>query len=131
MDVTESQRLPTLWVMNNKHIPRWLEKEQKTVEAMIGIFCCAHHGAGKKVLCPACMDLLDYAEERLRRCPFGRDKGPCSKCRIHCYKPDMRERITRVMHYSGPKMLRKHPFLSINHMLKAKGIRRNNEDSRA
>lgn len=109
----------------------WLEKELKTVEVMIGIFCCAHHGVGRKVLCPACADLLDYAKERLRRCPFGRDKGACSKCRIHCYKSDMRERITRVMRYSGPTMLRKHPLLAINHLLKAKGIRRSKKDSRA
>ena len=108
----------------------WLEKEQKTVEAMIGIFCHAHHGVGKKVLCPACAALLDYAKERLMRCPFGRNKSACSKCKIHCYKPDMRERITRVMQFSGPKMLRKHPLLAINHLLKVKGMRPSRKDSR-
>ncbi len=97
-----------------------LEKEQKTITAMIRIFCRAHHGTSRKLLCPACADLLDYAEEKLERCPFGENKGACSKCKIHCYKPDMRKQITEVMRYSGPKMLKKHPLLAIDHLLKAK-----------
>ena len=97
-----------------------LEKERKTIAVMIRIFCCAHHETGKKTLCTQCSDLLDYAEERLRRCPFRENKGACSKCRIHCYKPEMREQITRVMRYSGPKMLSRHPLLAVDHLLKLK-----------
>jgi hypothetical protein len=29
----------------------------------------------------------------------------------------MRENIRDVMHYSGPRMLRRHPFLAIRHLL--------------
>jgi len=97
-----------------------LEKEKKTVALMIQIFCSAHHGSGRKLLCPACTQLLDYANERLNKCPYGEKKGACSKCKIHCYKPQMRKQITDVMRYSGPRMLTKHPLLAIDHLLKTK-----------
>jgi hypothetical protein len=97
-----------------------LEKEKKTIAIMIQIFCSAHHGTGNRLLCPACTELLDYAKERLSKCPYGDDKGVCSKCKIHCYKPDMRKHITEVMRFSGPKMVTKHPLLAIDHLLKIK-----------
>jgi len=100
-----------------------LEKEQKTIAAMIRMFCDAHHGMSGKLLCSTCTELGDYARERLEKCPFGTDKGACSKCRIHCYKPGMRKQVTEVMRYSGPRMLKKHPLLAIDHLLKAKGLR--------
>ncbi|MHC4168246.1 MAG: nitrous oxide-stimulated promoter family protein [Planctomycetota bacterium] len=101
-----------------------LDEEKKTITAMIRIFCDAHHGTAGKPLCPECSNLLDYAGERLDKCPFGEKKGACSKCRIHCYKPDMRKHVTEVMRYSGPRMLRKHPILAIDHLLKLRGIGR-------
>jgi len=97
-----------------------LEKEQKTIGIMIQIFCAAHHGTGSELLCPECTELSDYARERLNKCPYGENKGICSKCRIHCYKPGMRKQITNVMRFSGPKMVRKHPFLAIDHLLRKK-----------
>jgi len=97
-----------------------LEKEQKTIGIMIRIFCDAHHGTGSELLCPECTELLDYAKERLNKCPFGENKGACSKCKIHCYKPGMRKQITDVMRFSGPKMVTKHPFLAIEHLLRIK-----------
>lgn len=97
-----------------------LAKEQKTIAIMIQIFCGAHHGTAKKVLCLACTELLEYAKERLDKCPYGENKGACSKCKIHCYKPDMRKNVTEVMRFSGPKMVRKHPLLAIDHLLKIK-----------
>ncbi len=100
-----------------------LEKEKKTVAAMIRIFCDAHHETAGKPLCPECSGLLDYARERLDKCPFGQNKGACSKCRVHCYETDMRKHVTEVMRFAGPRMLKKHPLLAIDHLLKLKGLR--------
>ena len=97
-----------------------LEKEKKTIGIMIKIFCSANHGGSSNLLCPACTELSDYAKERLNKCPYGENKGACSKCKIHCYKQDMREQITEVMRFSGTKMVTKHPLLAIDHLLKIK-----------
>ena len=105
-------------------IMKRLEKEKKTIAIMIQIFCSAHHGTGRKLLCKACTELLDYAQERLNKCPYGENKGACSKCKIHCYKPDMRKNITEVMRFAGPKMATKHPLLAIDHLLKTKTSKR-------
>ena len=74
-------------------------------------------GCGTAALCEQCASLLDYAFRKLDRCVFGADKPVCAKCPIHCYKPEMRERIQRVMRYAGPRMLLSHPVLAVGHLL--------------
>ena len=97
---------------------RNLERERETLAAMIGMYCRGHHGSGGRELCRDCAELLGYADDRLGKCPFGGEKGPCSQCRVHCYKPAMREKIRDVMRYSGPRMIWKHPVLAVYHVKK-------------
>jgi len=93
-----------------------LAKEEKTILAMIRLFCRRHHKHKGEGLCPECGQLLEYAKARLSKCPFGENKGPCAKCLIHCYTPAMRKRIIEVMRYSGPRMLLHHPVLALHHL---------------
>jgi hypothetical protein len=39
---------------------------------------------------------------------------------VHCYRAQQRERIRRVMRYSGPRMLLAHPLLALLHLLDAR-----------
>ncbi len=96
--------------------PPRLARELKTVLAMIEIYCRAHH-ASTDGLCGSCRELYEYAQRRLSACPFQEDKTSCGNCAVHCYKPSMREQIKKVMRFSGPKMLFRHPFLAIAHLL--------------
>ena len=59
--------------------------------------------------------LHDYALTRIDKCPFMETKTFCSACKVHCYKPEMREKIRAVMRWAGPRMLPVHPVLSIRH----------------
>ncbi|MGQ9501541.1 MAG: nitrous oxide-stimulated promoter family protein [Anaerolineae bacterium] len=93
-----------------------IEREKKTVAAMIRIYCRDQHGS-RKALCESCYALLTYAWQRLDKCPFGEGKSTCARCLVHCYKPAMREEIRRVMRYAGPRMLYIHPILAIRHLL--------------
>ena len=90
--------------------------EFKTVSAMVAIYCREHHDSEDE-LCPDCRALLDYAELRLDRCPYGQDKPTCNKCPIHCYKRAEKEQMRQVMRYSGPRMLLPHPILAIRHLI--------------
>ncbi len=92
-----------------------IEREKKTVAAMIRIHCRDQHG-GRKALCPSCQALLQYAWQRLDKCPFGEGKSTCARCPVHCYQLRMREEIRRVMRYAGPRMLYTHPILAIRHL---------------
>jgi len=96
--------------------PARIRRELKTLRVMIGMFCRRHHGAGRD-LCPACQELLDYAEARVRRCRFGAGKPACAGCPVHCFRKDERERIREVMRYAGPRMLARHPVLALWHLL--------------
>jgi hypothetical protein len=95
--------------------PRIL-RENKTVAAMITLYCAEQHDCHER-LCPECSELLEYAQARLDRCPFQENKPTCAKCTVHCYKPEMRERARVVMRYAGPRILRRHPVLTLRHMI--------------
>ena len=100
--------------MSGKHSR--IEREHKTVAAMIRIHCRdLHHTA--EGLCSECDELLDYARERLDKCPYQAGKTTCAKCPIHCYQPAMREKIRGVMRYAGPRMIYQHPILAMFHLI--------------
>ncbi|MED5505099.1 MAG: nitrous oxide-stimulated promoter family protein, partial [Pseudomonadota bacterium] len=96
-----------------------LATELKTVKAMVEVYCKDHYGT-RGELCSECRELLEYAEVRLDRCPYGEDKPTCNQCPIHCYKPEPKEQMRLVMRYSGPRMLLKHPILAIRHLVHEK-----------
>ena len=95
-----------------------LTREKRTVRVMVECYCRAHHRAPGS-FCAECQSLYDYAVCRLDRCPFGVTKTTCARCPIHCYQPAMRERISIVMRYAGPRMIFRHPILALLHQLDA------------
>ena len=64
------------------------------------------------------LHLLSYVNERIDKCPMMEQKTFCSKCKIHCYRQEYREKIKKVMRYSGPRIFFYHPILVIKHTLK-------------
>ena len=80
------------------------------------MYCAGHHGS-EGFLCNKCQYLLDYALKRLDQCPFKDDKPTCANCMVHCYKQDMRKKVLEVMHYSGPRMVYRHPVLAFHHLI--------------
>ncbi|HJL74775.1 MAG TPA: nitrous oxide-stimulated promoter family protein [Candidatus Marinimicrobia bacterium] len=106
---------------NNNIIKKLVDKriirEKKTVEAMLRIYCKHHHGMNGK-FCSECQSLSDYVELRLMHCPFeDAEKPTCLNCSIHCYKKDKRAAIKQVMRFAGPRMLTRHPLLTIFHYI--------------
>lgn len=93
-----------------------LAREWSTIAAMIRCYCEDHnHSPGG--LCDECRSLLEYATVRLERCRFGAEKPTCAKCPVHCYQRDRREQVRTVMRYAGPRMIWKHPVLSVWHWI--------------
>lgn len=91
-----------------------IAREKRIVELMVRLYC--RRKEGNRDLCAGCQALLDYAHARLERCPFGERKKTCRRCPVHCYKPDMRERMRRVMRYAGPRMIWIHPVATVRHL---------------
>ena len=83
---------------------------------MVGIYCHGKHGTHVH-LCHDCAELLEYALKRLEKCPFQAGKTTCGNCKVHCYKPSMRETIREVMRYAGPRIMFRHPHLAIYHFI--------------
>jgi hypothetical protein len=93
-----------------------LQRENRTMEKMVDIYCRGQHGTAE-ALCDDCARFLDYAGVRLEKCPYGEDKPTCANCPVHCYKPHFRDQAKAIMRYSGPRMLLRHPVLTLAHYL--------------
>ena len=118
--------------MSKQKIESKREREKHTVALMIRLYCKKKHGT-KKILCPECEALTEYAMMRSDKCPFMETKTFCSNCRVHCYKPEMREKIREVMRFSGPRMIFSHPIMAVRHVIESKKEKKrlekeNNED---
>lgn len=94
------------------------QREKETVSLMISQYCRKKHGC--RQLCPDCAALDAYAKSRSDHCPFMETKTFCSNCKVHCYKPEMRQRIQEVMRFSGPRMIFHHPIMAIRHVIESK-----------
>ena len=90
-----------------------IEEEKDIIAIMIGYYC--RNKEKNQVICTDCRELIEYAQARLDHCPFGDEKTACKKCPIHCYKPVMRERMKKVMSYTGPRMLFVFPRIAFAH----------------
>ena len=104
------------------------QKEKDTVALMIEIYCKKHHKS--KHLCQECQQLKDYAFTRSDKCPFMETKSFCSNCKVHCYRPDMQQKIREVMAYSGPRMLFYHPVMAIKHVIETQKEKRRLENAK-
>jgi Nitrous oxide-stimulated promoter len=95
------------------------KKDLKVLMSFVRVFCSLKHehqaetplphelaGMFKKGLhlCPDCAILVEYALEKLRKCPLD-PKPLCKKCHIHCYSREYRARIREIMAFSGKRMI--------------------------
>ncbi len=98
------------------------QREKETVSLMISLYCKKKHGG--KELCSECAALEAYARSRSEHCPFMETKTFCANCKVHCYRPEMREKIREVMRFSGPRMIFHHPIMAVRHVVETKKERR-------
>mgnify|MGYP002748588174 CR=1 FL=1 len=112
-----------------KNLDQKRADEKMLVSEMIALYCRRQHKTPKGSLCPECRQLHDYALTRIDKCPFMETKTFCSACKVHCYKPEMRQQMRAVMRYAGPRMLLSNPILVLRHM--AETMRRKRKNAHA
>lgn len=98
-----------------------VEDEVRLVDSMIDLYTEAHRQRPPKSdeAAPNMEALKAYTHKRIEQCRYRgkREKPFCNVCPVHCYKPEMRQQIRLVMRYSGPRMLFRHPVLSLQHLI--------------
>ncbi|NPA44912.1 MAG: nitrous oxide-stimulated promoter family protein [Chlorobi bacterium] len=82
-----------------------IKKDAKVLNAFIKVYCKKNHLENgvqifKDGFCKECYELLQYALKRNENCPLD-PKPLCKNCKVHCYKPEYRERIKQIMRFSG------------------------------
>lgn len=98
-----------------KEHPR-IRREKKTLSAMIDIYC-EQFNSRVAEHCAEYKELSAYALNKVDNCPYQENKPVCPKCKIHCYNKEMRDKIKKIMRYSGPKMIFRHPYLAVMHLI--------------
>ncbi|MDD2367240.1 MAG: nitrous oxide-stimulated promoter family protein [Desulfuromonadaceae bacterium] len=98
-----------------------LNRQQKSDIRLIGkfveVYCHGRHkeaeqltvtlpeDLGQKRLCSECREFIEYAVARRIKCPLEAEKPSCKHCRIHCYDKPNREKVRRIMSYSGRRLM--------------------------
>ncbi len=101
-------------------------RDRKTLEAMGSIYCLAHHaGAGKDAsgLCDECRSVIDGTLARTESCPSGHALN-CQDCPVKCNRGVQGERIRAIMAYAAPRMMLRHPILSLSYLKKKLAAKR-------
>ncbi|MGI6466791.1 MAG: nitrous oxide-stimulated promoter family protein [Sphaerochaetaceae bacterium] len=93
-------------------------KEQTVLEKMFHLY--SNKNRDEKQMCD---ELLHYAKNRIANCPYQPNKPFCSACPTHCYTPDKKEQIKKIMRFSGPRMILYHPVIAIRHIFQSKGVK--------
>ena len=83
---------------------------------MIEIYC-KKKCKGAEVPCEECKELIEYSKLRIDKCPHIETKSFCSSCKTHCYNLEHREKIKKIMRFSGPRMIFYHPITTLKHMI--------------
>lgn len=105
--------------------------DRKTLVAIFAIYCGAYHGevdfAGdkrayvraknKSELCDKCKELVDCMMERVQNCPNGHEQN-CEDCETKCQRGEDAERIREVMRFAAPRMLARHPIMTLRYLRK-------------
>lgn len=92
-----------------------IDREKEVVSRMIALY--SKKKLGMTDLSDEYKALEVYAHKRLDMCKFGCNKPNCKRCPIHCYKPEMREKIRTIMRWAGPRMMIYDPIAAIRHLL--------------
>ena len=99
----------------SKNIEKKRNREKKVITGMIRLYCKKNHKNGE--LCDECKEVLEYSLKRIDHCRYMETKTFCANCKTPCYSPQMKEKIKKIMKFSGPRMLIYHPILVVYHII--------------
>ena len=104
----------------SRNLGKKVKKDINVLGSFVGAYCRANHvelpkkrfesgryfPKGGPDLCDECSKLLGYAAGKRAACPYD-PKPACRKCPTHCYKNGYREKMQRVMRFSGPYLIKR------------------------
>ena len=93
-----------------------VDSQKKSMEVMVKLYCRKNH-TSKEEICYECREVLNYAVTRLNNCRYGDNKPNCGDCKTCCYKKDMKEKMIKIMRYSGPRLLVHNPRIALEHII--------------
>lgn len=106
--------------MGAKHEDARVQRDLRTLQAIGSIYCAAHHAGALKDdagMCEECAAVIKYTHERASACPYNHE-GNCQDCKLKCNRGEQQQRIKAIMKYAAPRMLVKHPIMTMEYLAK-------------
>ncbi|MGI6225075.1 MAG: nitrous oxide-stimulated promoter family protein [Peptococcales bacterium] len=105
-----------------------MEKKDHDIKILldfIKVYCRENHKNKEKVfiekfnasLCDECTELAEYGVKRRMLCPK-KPKPTCKRCTTPCYAPKYKERIKKVMKFSGIYLIKRGRLDYLYHYLR-------------
>lgn len=83
-----------------------VEENIAILREFVRVYCRDHHDVAEGQICQECRELMIYARLKILACPYD-PKPKCKHCPTHCYKPEMRATVRKVMRYSGMQFVKR------------------------
>ena len=96
------------------------EKDLRTLRAIGCMYCKAHHASsvkGPHGLCEECTATVAFTHERTKNCPYGHAHN-CQDCTTKCNRGQQQQRVKAMMRYAAPRMLLRHPLMTMDYLSK-------------
>ncbi len=93
-----------------------IEKEKRIMAFMVRLYCSKKEN--NKDLCGSCKELIEYSKQLLDNCQYSNNKASCKRCPKHCYKKEYRDRIRKVMRFSGSRIIIHNPKEFLRHLIR-------------
>ncbi len=98
-------------------------KDLKILAQFTSVYCLSQHKTTSKPLtvddpqlqvlplhrypvCGECHAFLLYAFQRRINCPLA-ERPSCKHCHVHCYRPGHRDKVRKIMRFSGQYLIRR------------------------
>lgn len=97
-----------------------IEKDRRTLEAIGRIYCQGNHASCEKDasgMCPECRAAIEQTLARTEVCPHNHE-GNCQDCTTPCHRGEAKQQIKNIMRYAAPRMIFRHPFMTLEYLRK-------------
>ncbi|MGN1361014.1 MAG: nitrous oxide-stimulated promoter family protein [Eggerthellaceae bacterium] len=106
--------------MTDPSTEKRIQRDLRTLQAIGSIYCGAHHAGRPKDstgMCPECSETILLTHDRAANCPYDH-QGNCQDCTLKCNRGDQQQRIKAIMAYAAPRMLVRHPLMTLEYLAK-------------
>ncbi|WP_428196958.1 nitrous oxide-stimulated promoter family protein [Aliivibrio kagoshimensis] len=93
---------------NSNQYDNRVQFELEAVDLVVSLYCSRLHRGAK--LCSQCLEVKEYASEKIVSCKKSGEKPSCHDCKAKCYSNSKRLEMKHIYLWAKPKIRWSHPI---------------------